>query len=62
MFKLCGENVKFFNDCWCVVWNFIEFDGVIFSNRLMDYFEYVMFDVIGSGEVVIGVIESDFVV
>lgn len=44
------------------MWNFIEFDGVIFSNRLMDYFEYVIFGVIGSGEVVIGVIESDFVV
>lgn len=61
-FKSCGENVKLSNDRRCAAWNFIESDGVTFSNRPMDHLEHVTLDVTGSGEVAIGAIESDPVV
>lgn len=61
-FKSCGENVKLSNDRRCAAWNFIESDGVTFSNRPMDHLEHVTLGVTGSGEVAIGAIESDPVV
>ncbi|XP_061177370.1 uncharacterized protein LOC133186110 [Saccostrea echinata] len=58
-FISCGQNIRMSNDRRSAIWNFIESEGVTFSNRAMEHLEHVQLEITGSGEVAIGVVESD---
>ncbi|XP_062566652.1 uncharacterized protein LOC134228967 isoform X2 [Saccostrea cucullata] len=58
-FISCGKNIILSNDRRHAVWNFIESEGVTFSSRAMNHLEHAHLEIMGSGEVAVGVLESD---